>query len=99
MAKRLCCDPKQKLKSSKVVPNELRTLILVADLEELPGISRYYFGGRKEMAGGSGFLEYWRPVRESNPCRRREREASYCNSAELRGMASTLPHLKDSRER
>ena len=22
----------------------------------------------------------WRPVRESNPCRRREREATYCNS-------------------
>jgi hypothetical protein len=25
---------------------------------------------------------YWRPVRESNPCRRREREAIYGNSKE-----------------
>jgi hypothetical protein len=41
----------------------------------------------------------WRPVRESNPCRRRDREATYCNSTELSGMDSTLPHLKDSRER
>ena len=41
----------------------------------------------------------WRPVRESNPCRRREREGTYGNSMELRGMDSTLPHLKDSRER
>src|SRR6266704_933416 len=40
----------------------------------------------------------WRPVRESNPCRRREREATYGNSTELRGMDSTLSHLKDSRE-
>jgi hypothetical protein len=36
---------------------------------------------------------------ESNPCRRREREAIHCNSRKLRGMDSTLPHLKDSRER
>jgi hypothetical protein len=36
---------------------------------------------------------------ESNPCRRREREGTYCNSTELSGMDSTLPHLKDSRER
>jgi len=43
-------------------------------------------------------LACWRPVRESNPCRRREREATYCNSMELSGMDSTLPHLKDSRE-
>lgn len=28
------------------------------------------------------------------PCRRREREATYCNSTELSGMDSTLPHLK-----
>jgi hypothetical protein len=41
----------------------------------------------------------WRPVRESNPCRRREREATYGNSKELSGMDSTLPHLEDSRER
>jgi hypothetical protein len=41
----------------------------------------------------------WRPVRESNPCRRREREATYGNSKELSGMDSTLPHLKDSWER
>jgi hypothetical protein len=41
----------------------------------------------------------WRPVQESNPCRRREREATYGNSIELRGMDSTLPHLKDSPER
>ena len=40
----------------------------------------------------------WRPVRESNPCRRCEREGNNCNSMELRGMDSTLPHLKDSRE-
>ena len=50
-----------------------------------------------ELAATSS--EYWRPVRESNPCRRREREATYCNSTELSGMDSTLPHLKDSRER
>ena len=37
----------------------------------------------------------WRPVRESNPCRRREREATSCNSKDLRGMDITLPHLKD----
>src|SRR6266550_2278784 len=43
--------------------------------------------------------EIWRPVRESNPCRRREREATCCNSKELSGMDSTLPHLKDSRVR
>ena len=42
--------------------------------------------------------QVWRPVRESNPCRCREREATYCNSKELSGMDSTLPHLKDSRE-
>ena len=30
---------------------------------------------------------------ESNPCRRREREATYGNSTELRGMDSTLPHF------
>jgi hypothetical protein len=40
----------------------------------------------------------WRPVRESNPCRRREREANYCNSRKLSGMGSTLQHSKDSRE-
>jgi hypothetical protein len=34
--------------------------------------------------------ECWRPVRESNPYRRREREATYCNSTELRGMDSTF---------
>jgi hypothetical protein len=38
-------------------------------------------------------------VRESNPCRRREREATYCNYREFSGMDSTLPHLKDSGER
>jgi hypothetical protein len=33
----------------------------------------------------------WRPVRESNPCRRREREAIYIlNSKENRGMDSTV---------
>jgi hypothetical protein len=31
--------------------------------------------------------------------RRREREETYCNSKELSGMDSTLPHLKDSGER
>jgi len=33
------------------------------------------------------------------PCRRRERAVTYCNSMELRGMDSTLPHFKDSGER
>jgi hypothetical protein len=28
------------------------------------------------------------------PGRRREREATYCNSMELRGMGSTLPHFE-----
>ena len=37
----------------------------------------------------------WRPVRESNPCRRRERETINCNSKELRGMDSTLPQFKE----
>jgi len=41
----------------------------------------------------------WRPVRESNPCRRREREAIHCNLRELSGMDNTLPHLEDSGER
>ena len=50
------------------------------------------------MAGVAVFLEFWRPVQESNPCRRRKREATYCSSKELRGMDSTLPHLQDSRE-
>ena len=39
----------------------------------------------------------WRPVRESNPCRRREREATCCNSMSLSGMDSTLPHLEGLR--
>jgi len=43
--------------------------------------------------------EFWRPVRELNPCYRREREENHCNSRKLRGMDSTLPHLKDSGER
>jgi hypothetical protein len=34
----------------------------------------------------------WRPVRESNPCRRREREVNHYNSRKLSGMDSTLPH-------
>ena len=37
-----------------------------------------------------------RPVWEPNRYYRREREATYCNSTELSGMDSTLPHLKDS---
>jgi len=37
----------------------------------------------------------WRPVRESNPCRRREREAIYGNSKELSGMDSTLKYSKE----
>ena len=45
------------------------------------------------------WLKFWRPVRESNPCRRREREATYCSPTELSGMDSTLPHVKDLRER
>ena len=34
-------------------------------------------------------VEIWRPV-QSNPCRRREREATYCNSTVLSGMDSTF---------
>ena len=37
----------------------------------------------------------WRPVRESNPGYRREGEALHCNSTELSGMDSTLPHLRE----
>ncbi len=44
-------------------------------------------------------FQVWRPVRESNPCRRREREENYCNSRKPCGMDSTLLHLTDSRER
>ena len=51
----------------------------------------------RELGCRRCFKNVWRPVRESNPCRRREREATYCNSMELRGMDSTLPHLRDSR--
>ncbi len=43
-------------------------------------------------------IQVWRPVRDSNPCCRREREAIHCNSMKLRGMDRTLPHLEDSRE-
>ena len=50
------------------------------------------------MAGVPGFLEFWRLVQESNPCRRREREAIHYNSKKLRGIDTRLPHLKDSRE-
>jgi len=38
-------------------------------------------------------------VPDPNPCRRHERETIHCNSTKLRGMDSTLPHLKDSRVR
>jgi hypothetical protein len=38
--------------------------------------------------------DFWRPVRESNPCRRRESEENHCNPMELRGMDSTLPHFE-----
>jgi hypothetical protein len=51
-----------------------------------------------ERAESSKFSRIWRPVRESNPCRRREREATYGNSKELSGMDSTRPHFEDSRE-
>jgi hypothetical protein len=34
----------------------------------------------------------WRPVRESNPCRRREREATCCNSTELHSTALEGTH-------
>jgi hypothetical protein len=37
---------------------------------------------------------YWRPVRESNPCRRREREAIHCNLKELGGMDGTFTALE-----
>ena len=43
--------------------------------------------------------EFWRPVRESNPCRRREREENHCNSRKLGGLDSTLPHFEDLRVR
>jgi len=35
-------------------------------------------------------IQVWRPVRESNPCRRREREAIYRNSKETCGVDSTV---------
>ena len=54
------------------------------------------FWTRGEMTRSCKWLTYWRPVRQSNPCRRREREAAYCNLTELCGMDSTLPYLKDS---
>ena len=56
-------------------------------------------GSAEKSRDARKFLRIWRPVRESNPCRRREREAAYCNSMELGGMDGTLPHLKDSRAR
>src|SRR5256885_15646603 len=43
--------------------------------------------------------EFWRPVRDSNFDSSGDNamsEAIYCNSTELSGMDSTLPHLKDS---
>jgi hypothetical protein len=43
--------------------------------------------------------QVWRPVRESNPCRRHKREENNRNSMKRRGMDSTLPCLKDSQER
>ena len=42
------------------------------------------------------------PYGSRTPTRRgrgREREATYCNSTELSGMDSTVPHSKDSRGR
>jgi len=42
--------------------------------------------GWKDDARDGSFLgscNVWRPVRESNPCRRREREATYFNSTDL----------------
>jgi hypothetical protein len=61
--------------------------------------SRIYvqISGYTSVLNGSG--NFNQPVRESNPCRRRERDANHCNSMKLRGMDSSLPHLKDSRER
>jgi len=53
-------------------------------------------GGARHVTAEDAYS--WRPVRESNPCRRREREGTYCNSRKLSGMDRTLPHLKDSRE-
>ena len=35
-------------------------------------------------------IQVWRPVRESNPCRRRESEGIYKNSKETCGMDSTV---------
>jgi hypothetical protein len=71
----------------------------------LPGSPHFQKSPLTKAAAGSYQSDltkcwgFWRPVRESNPCRRREREGTYGNSMELSGMDSTLPHLKDSRER
>src|SRR5256885_16336144 len=51
-------------------------------------------GSAEKSRDAPKFLRIWRPVRESNPCRRREREATYCNSMELSGMNSTQEHFK-----
>jgi len=53
----------------------------------------------RQMFGHIEIGKYWRPVRDSNSRYRRESEATYCNSKELSGMDTTLPNLKDSRER
>jgi hypothetical protein len=38
--------------------------------------------------------EFGVPYAESTPCRRREREATYCNSMERSGLDGTLPYFQ-----
>ena len=51
-----------------------------------------------QSAAGGVRLRIWIETISLAVCRC-EREATYCNSMELSGMDSTLPHFKDSRER
>jgi len=46
---------------------------------ELETLSVFRQSGTSFILPPSSLL-FWRPVRESNPCRRREREGTYCNS-------------------
>jgi hypothetical protein len=62
----------------------------VATLDKLFQLVSGRFWTAAEGAESSKFLRIWRPVRESNPCRRREREAIHYNSKELRGMDTTV---------
>ena len=51
-------------------------------------------GSAEKSRDARKFLRIWRPERDSNSCRRREREATYRNSMELSGMDGTLEHFK-----